>query len=232
MIEAVLIDLGGVLLLPAPDTIRSVLRAYDLDCDDTAIERAAYSGGPADLGFHPDDVEGRVDVFLRHYAGCLGVPPEMGGRILPDLRHALLENWWVPRKPDETYAALRALAELDVTVGFVSNAEGEAGDVLRLHGIAGSPESVFPAAQVVDSFVVGYAKPDPRIFEVALEAVGAPAEATVHVGDSILNDVDCARAAGIEPLHFNPYRLCTRDDHGHVASVWDVVELVRERAGV
>jgi putative hydrolase of the HAD superfamily len=50
---------------------------------------------------------------------------------------------------------------------------------------------------VVTSAEAGSAKPDPGIFEHALELAGARADGTVHVGDSIGNDIAGARAAGI-----------------------------------
>lgn len=51
---------------------------------------------------------------------------------------------------------------------------------------------------VVDSTVVGVAKPDPRIFALALERIGAadPAQA-LYVGDSLDKDVAGAHAAGL-----------------------------------
>jgi FMN phosphatase YigB (HAD superfamily) len=52
-------------------------------------------------------------------------------------------------------------------------------------------------AGVVTSAEAGSAKPDPGIFEHALELAGARADGTVHVGDSIGNDIAGARAAGI-----------------------------------
>lgn len=43
----------------------------------------------------------------------------------------------------------------------------------------------------------GVAKPDPRIFAVACEALALPADAVLHVGDSWHHDVLGARAAGL-----------------------------------
>jgi putative hydrolase of the HAD superfamily len=53
---------------------------------------------------------------------------------------------------------------------------------------------------VVTSASAGSAKPDPGIFERALQVVGARADQTLHVGDSIENDIAGARAAGIRPV--------------------------------
>jgi len=62
---------------------------------------------------------------------------------------------------------------------------------------------------------------------LALAAAGVQPEEAVHVGDSLVTDVGGARAAGIRPLHFDPFRLCRLGDHQHAASMGEVVELVR-----
>ena len=53
---------------------------------------------------------------------------------------------------------------------------------------------------VVTSAQVGAAKPAPAIFRQALAIAGARPEQAVHVGDSMQNDVEGARAAGIRPV--------------------------------
>ncbi|MBI1846215.1 MAG: HAD family hydrolase [Candidatus Rokubacteria bacterium] len=50
---------------------------------------------------------------------------------------------------------------------------------------------------IVDSEVVGYVKPDPRIFEAALVKLGVEADAATFVGDSLTRDMAGARAAGM-----------------------------------
>jgi putative hydrolase of the HAD superfamily len=47
---------------------------------------------------------------------------------------------------------------------------------------------------------LGAAKPDPRIFHSALQAHGVEASAATHIGDSLREDVDGARAAGIRAI--------------------------------
>jgi len=60
---------------------------------------------------------------------------------------------------------------------------------------------------VLDSAVVGISKPDPIIFELALEAVGVDAAHAVFVGDTPTVDVRGARAAGVAPILVDPYDL-------------------------
>jgi putative hydrolase of the HAD superfamily len=75
--------------------------------------------------------------------------------------------------------------------------------------------------------VVGVAKPDPRIFGLALDSLGVEAsENVLHVGDSLRYDVTGALAAGLRPVHLDPYGFCPDPDgHEHVRSLLDVPAL-------
>jgi putative hydrolase of the HAD superfamily len=48
-----------------------------------------------------------------------------------------------------------------------------------------------------------FAKPDPRLFAVALDIAGVDASEAVHVGDSYANDVVGAQASGIRSIWFD-----------------------------
>lgn len=52
----------------------------------------------------------------------------------------------------------------------------------------------------VSSAVVGAPKPAAAVFEAGLELAGCPAAEAVHVGDSLDNDVEGARAAGLRAI--------------------------------
>jgi putative hydrolase of the HAD superfamily len=52
----------------------------------------------------------------------------------------------------------------------------------------------------VASAEVGVAKPDPALFARALELAGVGPSEALHAGDSPEEDVEGARAAGIEPV--------------------------------
>ncbi|TMD03924.1 MAG: HAD family hydrolase [Chloroflexi bacterium] len=128
---------------------------------------------------------------------------------------------------EDSREALPLLRAAGVRLAIVSNADGTAAENLSRLGICqvGPGEGV-EVDIVVDSTAVGVAKPDPKIFEFALSATGVRPEEAVHVGDSVLADVGGARAAGIRPLHLDPYELCRFDDHEHIRSLHEVVTLI------
>lgn len=75
-------------------------------------------------------------------------------------------------------------------LALVSNFYGNLPTVLRDYGL----DTCFDA--VIESAAVGVRKPDPRIFQLGVEALGlTPAEVTV-VGDSIANDILPASSIG------------------------------------
>ncbi len=100
------------------------------------------------------------------------------------------KNLW--RKPIEPMVqVLRELRVRHIKVAALSNSEGHVADLLAEIGLA----PLFDA--IIDSAVVGVAKPERRIFDLTLEALGEPTPAiVVHVGDSWDADVQGALGAG------------------------------------
>jgi putative hydrolase of the HAD superfamily len=88
-------------------------------------------------------------------------------------------------------AALLAPLSRRYRLGIVSNFYGNLAAVCREVGLAPY------LSVVVDSAQVGCAKPDPRIFRIALEAVGARPAQAVFVGDSMRRDMAGARQIGM-----------------------------------
>ncbi|MCL6537683.1 MAG: HAD-IA family hydrolase [Acidothermus sp.] len=219
--EAVFLDAGGVLLLPNPWAVGSVLRAAGGEISREAIHRAHYSG------IALMDRAGRADwtLYFAHLAERAGVPSERREDAIAGLAALfaapVYSLWNVV--PDGVIDALRALAATGVAIAVVSNADGLVETTLRRCEV--------PVDVVIDSTVVGYAKPQPEIFHIALERLGVDPTAVVHVGDMALADVDGARAAGVHPLHLDPYGDCPHPPgaHAHVRSLADVVEVARGR---
>lgn len=81
--------------------------------------------------------------------------------------------------------------------------------------------------QLVVSEEVGIAKPDPRIFETALQRLGAAAEDAVMIGDSWSSDIVGATGAGIRAIWMNRYGQGSPDvDLAHEINGLEPVEEV------
>jgi putative hydrolase of the HAD superfamily len=123
---------------------------------------------------------------------------------------------------------LRRLAECDVKLAIVSNSDGTVEEQLKRREICQVGEGLgVPVLAIIDSHIVRVSKPAAEIFRHALDPLGVAPERAVYVGDTVRYDVAGARAAGLQPVHMDPFDLCPlRDDHLHIRKLADVVAVV------
>ena len=223
-IDAVLFDAGGVLLLPDPTVLAPLLAPYDADVSTESLVRAHYAAMCA------QDFEGEVHddwhVYDKAYVRACRVPEHEQAEaavVLGATRTAHLWRWPIV----ESVEALRSLHEAGVPIGVVSNASGQIETVLRRFGVCqvGAGEGV-PVVIIVDSTIVGVAKPDPAIFSFALDVLDVKPEHVAYVGDSYANDVVGARAAGMQPFLLDPYDDHVDAEYPRIQAVADLVPLI------
>jgi putative hydrolase of the HAD superfamily len=101
------------------------------------------------------------------------------------------EPWFV--YPD-VLPSLMNWRRLGVELGVLSNFDSRIYSVLQSLGL----REFF--ASVTISTQVHAAKPDPQIFAIALEKHNCPPEAAWHIGDSIVEDYQGAKAAGMRGI--------------------------------
>ncbi|MEV7323202.1 HAD-IA family hydrolase [Streptomyces sp. NPDC093970] len=149
-----------------------------------ALELAGAQPGGANPVELPEELAGlwavRDQNAEQHRAAYTGLSRRVP---LPDpaLHDALYERHMVPEAwapyPDAA-EVLRTLRAQGIGVGVISNIGWDPRPVFRAHGLDAH----------VDAYVLSYEhgvqKPDPRLFGVALEALGAAPAETLMVGDS------------------------------------------------
>lgn len=230
MIRAVFLDVGGVFHLPAEERIRQALQGAGYEMPAGALARAHYAGmGGHDRGGAADSFESLMEPYVDEMLRELAVPRASYAPARSAVLEALTTpGAWAGLLP-ESVAELPRLAATGVRLAIVSNSDGTVEERLRAEGICQvGPGPGVEVDAVVDSGTAGHSKPDPRIWDPALAATGARPEEAIHVGDSLLTDVGGARAAGIRPVHFDPFRLCQAPDHEHAARLAEVTRLVLE----
>jgi HAD superfamily hydrolase (TIGR01549 family) len=140
--------------------------------------------------------EARRERFRRLFA-ALGATP--GEHVIARAAETYRDGYRRIRQPMGGAAALLAAVKRRARVGIVSNnLLEEQQDKLRHCALDGFVD------ELVVSEEAGVSKPDPRIFEIALERLGCSAGEVVMVGDSWSADVAGAKAAGIRAIWFNP----------------------------
>ncbi len=224
-VDVVFLDAGGVLVCPDQALIVERFRAAGFDVDPDRLFAAHYHGVHA-----IDRAEADPEVFddyHRAYSAHLDLDParlDEAAAVLQGLWE--VSGLWGQALP---WAAegLAAIAATGVPIVIVSNADGTVADVLGGTGLLqvgpGPGTEVFA---IVDSGAVGVAKPDPAIFDLALDLVGVTADRAIHVGDAYQYDVRGARAAGIRPILVDPLGLRDDADCERVASLVDVAALL------
>jgi len=219
--DAVLFDAGGVLVLPDPDVIGPLLAPYGASTDVTVHRRAHYAGMKAKSDrSEPEDSWWAYD---DAYVATVEVDPvdrEEAAFVLGRTRTAWLWRWTIP----ETRAALDELAASKVPMGVVSNASGQIEAMLRREICQVGPGAHVEMRCIVDSHVVGVAKPDPAIFDHALEHFPEFDRARIaYVGDSVTMDIGAATAAGLHPMLLDPHDDHPGADFERIRSLSDLV---------
>jgi putative hydrolase of the HAD superfamily len=190
--EAVFWDIGGVILdLDSVEAghrafVASLAEKYDLDRED------ALETWRDELGTHFSEREGTA--FRSARAGYHQAVAAMVGHEIP-------EEEWLPafeRATDETLApvdaAVAAIRRLDGRIhqGVVSDIDTWEGErLLELFGVAEHLDAVTTSEEV------GRTKPDPAMFETALEKTSVEPGAALMVGDRYKNDMEGASRMGI-----------------------------------
>ena len=129
---------------------------------------------------------GEPSLLIQALRG-LGVPTD-------DAQAVRRELPW-DRAPLEPYPdalpALRRLRAAGLRIGVLANQPASAAADLARAGVTALVDGVWLSG------AVGLAKPDPRLFRLALDAWAAPAPRVAYVGDRPDNDVAPAKALGM-----------------------------------
>jgi putative hydrolase of the HAD superfamily len=204
--DAVLFDVGGVLVLPDPTVLGPLLAYYGGDPSITIHRRAHYAGMKAksDVGAGETSWGPYNDAYVAT-VGVVGEDRAEAAAVLDEARHAALWRWPIPESVD----AVRRLADAGVPMGVVSNASGQIAGMLRRTIAQLGTGAGVEMRCIVDSHIVGVAKPDPAIFDHALPYFAEFDRVRIaYVGDSVTMDIASATAAGLHPILLDPY-----DDH-------------------
>jgi putative hydrolase of the HAD superfamily len=227
--DAVILDVGGVLLVPHFETVTLALAPWHIELDQEQAERAHYFAVRA-LDAAGADLPHVRNAYFIGYAEGAGVPQaewdEAAQRIRKGWAGPNIDVWRQPVRG--SMDGMRRLAGSGVKLGIISNSDGTVEEQLRRGEICQIGEGLgVPVLAIIDSGVVGVEKPAAGIFQHALEPIGVEPAGALYVGDTLRYDVAGARAAGLTPVHFDPYELCSNPgDHVHVRRLGEVEELV------
>ncbi len=203
-IKAVFFDVGNTLLLPFPsvvDICTEVLAAHGYSVDAGRLSQAlALADETYEEKYRADDSfwmreADTANFWIELYelmlqgAGLQENTTELATDIYAEFGQA--ERW---QPYPDVMPTLSKLSEEGLKIGLVSNWDTRLNSLSIETGISKYLDFVISSANV------GSMKPQPQIFEMALERAGVKADQALHVGDHYYADILGARSAGITPI--------------------------------
>lgn len=129
------------------------------------------------------------------------------------------ESWQLFPETAQTLAALKAHG---VELGIISNFDSRLFSVIRGLGLA----DMFDTVTI--SSLAQAAKPAPKIFQLALDKHAVDPEEALHIGDSLRDDVEGARKAGLHSLLLDREGTQQRTDIRSIRALNELLPLIEQ----
>ena len=230
MIDTVFLDAGGVLCHPSWTRVADALVRHGAPTTAAALaaaeQRATHELDRAEVIRATDDRSRGwlcFNLVLQHARIEQNAATDAALAELREYHKG--ENLWEHVEPD-VEPALASLRARGLQLVVVSNANG------RLRHLFDRLQLTRWFDHVLDSHDWQVEKPDPRLFQLALEHAGADPARTVHVGDLYHVDVMGARRAGLrDGVLFDMAGLYGEVDCPRVGSFAALVEWIDKTRG-
>ncbi|MGD8465249.1 MAG: HAD family hydrolase [Anaerolineae bacterium] len=210
-IRTVFFDFDGTLVFHSPDSF-DVIAEFCAEIDQPLSDEAIRLGRWTRHQYFVDPVIrqqmeqlSREELWRhlnRHLLEAIGVQGDL------DILAAEITEYFggVELRYHSPEPAGRTLSELrnrGYALGLITNRE----NVDRFHEVLGNTELEAQFDLILASGEVGVRKPEPGIFDEALERMRATAEQSLYVGDNYWADVVGAQRAGLTPVLLDPHRV-------------------------
>jgi len=230
--KAVFFDLDGTLRHSVPlasDVFTDKARALGLDVSD---EQALATGrwehsywANSDMLREDSQQFNSEKEFWGNYTKrrleSLGANPDQIEELLPTIRSYMRDEYrhddWVP---PELHDILPSLREAGFKLGVLSNRSKPFMKEMKKLKLAKYFEYIKAAGEI------GTWKPNPVIFESLIEHFNVLPEESIYVGDNYYADVVGARAAGLEPVLYDPRGLFPDADCTRITSFNQLIEIL------
>lgn len=203
MIKGIIFDYGGTLDTGGTHWSHIIKEGWEKAgvAADDALFREAYVFGEQELEREEhilphhtfsDVLYIKMQLELQYLAQSGNFPPaqvDSKARQIADYCYQVAKDNIAKSKP-----VLEALAK-EYPLVLVSNFYGNIESVLKDFGIFDCFK------KVIESAKVGIRKPDAKIIEMGVKALGLKPEEVLVVGDNIKNDIDPAQAIGCQTLY-------------------------------
>jgi FMN phosphatase YigB (HAD superfamily) len=226
-IDTVFFDFDGTLVFHEPDSF-DVIRAFCAEIGQPLSAEAERRGRRTRHEYFVDPViRGQLSGlapgefwphFNRHLLDAVCVDGDLD-QLAVEVTARFSDVKLTYHCPEAGCDTLTELQTRGYRLGLITNRD----DVERFHRLLDQTELWPHFDLVLASGEVGVRKPDPRIFDAALERIGTVAQESVYVGDNYWVDVVGARRAGVGPVLFDPHRLFPEADCPIVERIQDLL---------
>ncbi len=223
-IRAVIFDVGNTLASPDWERIHTVTQKFinipfdaedlqrriseilfEADNDKTFLKNLASKSIPP--GWH----------FLKLYEE-LGLNQSQLEEMTAALDKLHLERHLWTRLNEDVFDVFKQLKERGLRIGVISNSEDG-----RLEDLLETVKFVPLLDVYLDSYVVGFTKPDPEIFLKAVKVLDVAPEEAMFIGDSYTQDIIGTRNAGLKAILFDPLNLNPNRDVTKIHSLKEIL---------
>lgn len=152
-----------------------------------------------DLLAHSADTENFWNEYTRRRLVAVGLSPAEAKELAPQVS-AHMGEMYKPQSivPADVQRLLPALKEAGYLLAVISNRDEPFHELLNSHNLSEYFHFSLAAGEV-DIY-----KPEPGIFQHALERANVSAQETVYVGDNYFADVVGSRRAGLHAVLYDP----------------------------
>lgn len=233
-IKAVFFDLDGTLRHSVPsggEVFTDYVVTLGLAVNDEARLRALrwehlYWASSVDLRddllAHAGETENFWIEYSRRRLIALGASPQWA-REFAAKASVHMGEFYRPESivPEDVRRALPQLKQAGYILGVISNRDKPFLDVLKHHGIDDFFDFSLAAGEV------NVFKPEPGVFEHALQRLNLSPQEAIYVGDNYYADVVGARRAGLQPVLYDPLGIFPDPDCATIKSFDELNSIIK-----
>ena len=233
-IKAILFDLDGTLRHHLPtggEVFVEYLQSLNMNISAEDKVRAEhwehlyFASSPeiqADNETFKDDLKAFWVNFTKRRLVALGIHETEAIEFAPKVSDYMGE-FYKPEVyvPEEAFTLLASLKESGYVLGVVSNRDEPFQEELKKLKLDSYFHFILAAGEVKSY------KPEPLIFERALEIAGTSAPESIYIGDNYFADVIGSRRAGLIPVLYDPISIFPDADCAIIKSFAELPELLK-----
>jgi len=196
-------DLGYTLVYMQRETsYQQALKKFGFDVPLADIEKKFHLTDKLFMREYPGFFLEPREVFMPAYLGLVNYHLGVSVNVCELNAHwetikSKIDDYWLPYKG--TSAMLDALKQKSIGLGIISNWDCTARDILSAAGLI---EHFDP---IIISCEVNCNKPDPAIFNLALQTAAVDARDCIYIGDNYYDDAVGSQKVGMPALIINRF---------------------------